>query len=58
MQILSYEPLAIKKGELKEAYTWRFQFTKESPAEVEAVLNSFLSVGYEQVDGVAFKSVL
>lgn len=58
MQILSYEPLALRKGELKGDYTWRFQFTSETKEQVSAVLSSYLRQGFEMASGINFKSVL
>lgn len=58
MQILSYEPLAMRKNELKDNYIWRFQFTKETGLQVEDVLNSYLKVGFDHVEGITFKTVL
>ena len=58
MQILSYEPLALRKSELKESYTWRFQFTSETKQQVREVLSSYLRPGFEMASGISFKSVL
>lgn len=58
MQIMSFEPLALRKSEMKEQYTWRFQFTHENREETQQVLLSYLKPGYQAVSGTVFKSVL
>lgn len=59
MQILSYEPLALKRGELvAQDYKWRIQLTQEDAAATKMVLRSYLEVGHPAVSGINFKSVL
>lgn len=58
MQILSYEPIALRKSELKEAYTCRFQFTNETAEQTREVLSAYLTAGVDPANGTSFKSVL
>ncbi len=59
MQIMSYEPLVLRKGELSNDSVLRIQFTNEQASRVEEVLVHYLGHGESgPLKGAMFKSVL
>ena len=62
MQIMSYEPLAMKGNEmqkLSQSMSKRLQFTSETKEETEAVLSAYFESGKRaSIKGVGFKTVL
>ena len=59
MQIMSYEPLAIRKGELANNRILRIQFTNENATRVEEVMAHYLGHGESgPLKGAMFKAVL
>ena len=60
MQIMSYEPLALRKSEmLANGYTLRLQFTSETASQTEEVIKSYLRhTENRALKGTTFKGVL
>lgn len=59
MQIMSYEPLVLRKGELSSNRVLRIQFTNEDCSKVQEVMSHYLGCGESgPLKGAMFKAVL
>ena len=59
MQIMSCEPLAIRKGDMPQDVMLRIQLTNESNVQTEEIMNSYLERNEQKlVKGTVFKTVL
>lgn len=58
MQLISYEPLALKYKVTSTGIAARFQFTSETGTQVSHILSSYLGYHHDKIEGIAFKSVL
>lgn len=59
MQIMSYEPIVIRKGEMLQHTVLRIQLIKETKEETHQIMQSYFGhEGVKPLKGVAFKNVL